>query len=205
MHAGGPRLPWHSRPAHKPKPHGHTQYHHHFPSARPPTTTHSPLSPCTACLRTAGRDPQAQGHEADRHLRHPGRREVLCLLLLLPHLHHPGAHLPCGGAVHQGGARRYGRYFCRAAPQAARRRGARGRVPRRPCRHGHSLPGSLSILSHPNPSPPSSLLLLPPSGRPPPPPPCPPSHILSHLPPPPPPPLPPPPRRSPSRTTWMRR
>ena len=69
--------------------------HHVHPLTTPPPT---------ACLPIlAGRDPEAQGPEGHRHLCHPGRREVLRLLLLLPHLHHPGAHLPRGGHVHKGG------------------------------------------------------------------------------------------------------
>ncbi|ERL95841.1 hypothetical protein D910_00433 [Dendroctonus ponderosae] len=49
----------------------------------------------------AGRH-QAARAQADRHLRHAGRRQVLPVLLRGAHLHHPRAHLPGGGPLHQG-------------------------------------------------------------------------------------------------------
>ena len=42
------------------------------------------------------------GPEDHRDVGDAGRGEVLELLLQLPHLHHPGPHIPGGGALHQG-------------------------------------------------------------------------------------------------------
>lgn len=40
--------------------------------------------------------------QAHRDVSHAGRGEVLPLLLRVPHLHHPGSHVPRGDPVHQG-------------------------------------------------------------------------------------------------------
>ena len=87
--------------------------HHARRGARADDLHRRPLRP------SQGAAGQAEGPQADLHVGHPRRREVLDLLLRVPDLHDPGAHLPRRGPVRQG---------------------ARVRLPRRRAHHGDADP-----------------------------------------------------------------